>query len=123
MTQQAGLTPDARAAQVDTLQNRAVVAWLRPGRSGGAHPGVMLDRDAVIIRAPFGVFDQPLADFDVVIETADGAVMAVAVSEVRLVQDRLSAHKGMAVAMLRLATPLNVDVRTTVDRGQYWTQM
>jgi len=108
-------------ARGELSQHRVVLAWLRSGEF--AWPAVLLAEDAVLIRAPREVLTKPTSDFDVVVESSEGVSGPITVSEVRLIPDRLSAHQGLAVAMIRLSTPAVVDVRSTVNRAEYWAQM
>ncbi len=106
---------------VELSPHRVVLAWLRSGAS--TWPAVLLAEDAVLIRVPREVLTAQGLAFDVVVESSEGISGPRSVSEVRLITDRLSAHQGMVVAMIRLSTPTAVDVRSTVNRTEYWNQM
>jgi hypothetical protein len=121
MTQQLDLRSDKTLNRAELSEHRVVLAWLRSGES--VWPAILLAGDAVLIRAPKDVLTIPASDFDVVVESSQGVSGPNPVSEVRLIADRLSAHQGLAVAMIRLSTPSVVGVRSTVDRVRYWAQM
>jgi hypothetical protein len=125
------MSPTVELTQVDEVshseqvEQRLVLAWLRPANSGDTLlPGVLLTSDAVLIRAPQEMLSKPSRGLDVVVESDDGTGVASSIVEIRLIQDqRLNSDSGYVAAVLRLGSPSGSKTRAKIDRTQYVTRL
>ena len=109
--------------RLEPVQQRLVLAWLRPRESEDpACPGVLLNSDAVLVKISNELLTRSVAGLEIVVETADGLGSPLPVAEVKQIRGGSSTADGVVTAMLRLAAPTDVDVTSTIDRA-YWAEL
>jgi len=109
--------------RLEPVRQRLVLAWLRRRESDVPPcPGVLLNSDAVLIKAPDDLFTRSSAGLEVVVETADGLGSPLPIAEIRQIRLGSAADDGTVIAMLRLAIPSDVDIRSTLDRAN-WAEL
>jgi hypothetical protein len=107
----------------EPVQQRLVLAWLRRRESDvPACPGVLLNSDAVLIKAPGDLLARSSAGPEVVVEAADGLGSPLPVAEIKQIRTESRVGDGTVIAMLRLAVPSDVEVPSTLDRA-YWAEL
>ena len=97
----------------------AVLGWMTIGPDiGQAWPGVLLHRDALLVRAPIVVLGAPQPNLQVVIDLGGQLQPGIPVAEVLLFE--IDGYvDDPATAMLRLAADAAVDVSVPVNRGGF----
>ena len=96
-----------------------VVGWLTSHpRSGQAWPGVLLHRDAFVIRAPRKALVTSSGDLEVVVESADELEPALRVVEVKLLEVDGSTEDPVT-AMLQLESDAAIEVSRAINRSGF----
>ena len=94
-----------------------VVGWLADP-TGRVWPGVLLYRDALLVRAPIAVLGAPSAGLQVVIQDGAANRPASAIAEVKLLEVDGSVDDPVT-AMIRLASDTGIDVCAQVNRSGF----
>ena len=109
--------------RLEPVQQRLILAWLRPRESEDpACPGVLLNSDAVLVKISNELLTRSVASLEIVVETADGLGSPLPIAEIRQIRLGSAADDGTVIAMLRLAIPSDVDIRSTLDRAN-WAEL
>ncbi len=96
-----------------------IVGWLMTDqRPGQAWPGVLLHRNALMIRGPIKLLAMPAPDLHVVIETGERLDPAIRVGEVVLLEVD-GAVDDPVTAMVRLEIDADLEVSKAVNRSGF----